>query len=184
MPFAVARTRDEAHLYLDLHPCEDCGSVDTAWDNALVDVGGELANRYAGTCASCGRPREYLFGLPERETVPVGFPTFGGPEPSQLVDAGQWLWVADLSAEGAAATEDPEEARATLAIATAAVAEILKFMGAGAERVPERAFWSETGRRVRDQDPARFTHARLVELREDLSRQGAGTGTARERGVG
>ncbi|GAA4640707.1 hypothetical protein GCM10023196_107310 [Actinoallomurus vinaceus] len=183
MPFAVARTRDEAYLYLDLHPCEDCGSVDTAWDSALVDVGGELANRYAGTCASCGRPREYLFGLPERETVPVGFPTFGGPEPSQLVDAGQWLWVADLSAEGAAA-EDPEEARGTLAIAIAAVEEILKFMGAEAERVPERAFWSEIGRRVRDQDPARFTRARLVELREDLSRRAAGAGTARERGVG
>src|SRR5947208_607578 len=182
MPFAVARTRDEAHLYLDLHPCEDCGSVDTAWDSALVDVGGELANRYAGTCARCGRQREYLFGLPERETVPVGFPTFGGPEPSQLVDAGQWLWVADLSAEGAA--EDPEEARGTLAIAIAALEEILKFMGAGAERVPERAFWSETGRRVRDQDPARFIRARLVEQREELSRRAArdaaGTRTARE----
>ena len=35
MPFTVARSRDEAHLYLDLHPCDECGSVDTTWDSAL-----------------------------------------------------------------------------------------------------------------------------------------------------
>jgi hypothetical protein len=61
-------------------------------------------------------------------------------------------------------------------------------MDTRAERVPERAFWSEIGRRVRDQDPGRFTRARLAELRETLSRRAAGNpvrpGTARERGVG
>jgi hypothetical protein len=164
MAFAVARSRDEAHLYLDLHPCEDCGSADTTWHNAIAVAGGELANRYAGTCAGCGRAREFWFGLPGREVVPEGYPTFGGPEPSQLIDAGQWRWVADLTS-GDVPEDDPREARRSLAIAGAAVEEVVKFVPPGETEVPERAFWSELGRRTRDADPSRFTLDRLLAAR-------------------
>ena len=84
MAFAVARTRDEAHLYLELHPCPNCGSIDTPWEDGLADVEGELAMSYAGTCPGCDVERQYLFGLPARETRAAGWPTFGGPEPSAL----------------------------------------------------------------------------------------------------
>jgi hypothetical protein len=164
MPFAVARTRDEAHLYLDLHPCDDCGSVDTTWDSALAVADGELAGRYTGTCGGCGKRREFWFGLPEREVLPERFPTFGGPEPSQLLDAGEWQWVADLTA-GNVPADDPAEARRSLAIAEAAVEEIVKFIAPGHDEVPERAFWSEQGRRVRDAEPSRFTLDRLLAAR-------------------
>ena len=33
MAFAVARTRDEAHLYLELQPCPDCGSIEAPWEH-------------------------------------------------------------------------------------------------------------------------------------------------------
>ncbi|MCO5968733.1 hypothetical protein [Actinoallomurus soli] len=166
MPFPVARTRDEAHLYLDLHPCEVCGSVETTWRHGIVLAEGTPVGRYAGTCAGCGNAREHLFGLPEHEVVPVGYPTFGGPEPSRLLDAGEWLWVADLTSRNAPA-DDPAEERRALAIAVAAVDEIVKFLGPGDEAVPERAFWSRRGRRERDAEPARFTRDRLRALRED-----------------
>jgi hypothetical protein len=164
MPFAVARSRDEAHLYLDLHPCDECGSVDTTWDSALVLVDGELANRYAGTCAGCGTKREFWFGLPAREMMPVGFPTFGGPEPSQLLDAGQWRWVADLTS-GELPAGDLDEARRSLAIAGAAVEEVVKFIPPGEDEVPQRAFWSEQGRQAYDAEPSRFTLDRLLAAR-------------------
>ncbi|MEV0381331.1 hypothetical protein [Nonomuraea sp. NPDC050643] len=164
MAFAVARTRDEAHLYLDLHPCA-CGSVETTWDSGLVSAGGELANRYSGACESCGRAREYLFGLPEKPVMPAGYPTFGGAEASQLLDAGEWLWVADLTA-GNVPVDDRAEARRTLAVAAAAVEEVVKFIPPGADEVPDDGFWSDRGQGVRAAEPGRFQLDRLLIVRD------------------
>ena len=80
MVLPVVRTRDEAHLYLDLRPC-DCGSVETDWESGVVAVDSMLATAYSGTCSACGTEREFVFALPEREVLPEGFPAFGGPEP-------------------------------------------------------------------------------------------------------
>jgi hypothetical protein len=164
MAFAVARSRDEAHLYLDLHPCDHCGSLETTWENAVAVADGVPVNRYAGTCSGCGASRVFWFGLPEREIIPAGYPTFGGPEPSQLLDAGQWRWVADLTGADVP-DDDPAEARRCLAIATAAVEEVVKFIPPGGEEVPERAFWSEQGRQVHEAEPSRFTLDRLLAAR-------------------
>jgi len=161
MPYPIARSRDEAHLYLDLNPCA-CGSVDTDWDHGLVSVEGELVSYYEGRCAACGAERRYLFGLPRREVIPTGFPTFGGPEPSELLDAGEWLWVADLTA--GSVPEGGE--RQALSIARAAVEEVIKFVPPGRDEVPEEAFWSERGRAVRAAEPGRFRLDRLLVVRD------------------
>ncbi|NUW32343.1 hypothetical protein HTZ77_13005 [Nonomuraea sp. SMC257] len=172
MGFAVARTRDEAHLYLDLHPCA-CGSAETAWRSGLVDVEGELVNRYTGVCEECGATREYLFGLPERPVTPVAYPTFGGSEPSELLDAGEWLWVADLSA-GNVPVDDQAEARRVLRVATAAVEEVVKFVPPGADAVPDDAFWSERGQGMRATEPGRFELDRLLVVRDTYQELAAG----------
>ncbi|MCC5576511.1 hypothetical protein IMZ11_12800 [Microtetraspora sp. AC03309] len=175
MTFAVARTRDEAHLYLDLHPCKQCGSVETEWARGLVNVEGELADRYTGTCDGCGAEREFLFGLPERPAMPAGYPTFGGKESSQLIDAGEWMWVADLTA-GNVPVGDRAEAHRTLSVAAAAVEEIVKFIPPGQEEVPDDGFWSERGRAVRAAEPGRFQLDRLLIVRDtyrDLAAQHA-----------
>jgi len=78
----VVRTRDEAHLYFDLHPCPECGSVDLTWEHAAVSVDGEPASEYYDTCPGCDTEREFVFALPKREFVSAEFPNFGGPEPS------------------------------------------------------------------------------------------------------
>jgi hypothetical protein len=164
MAFAVARTRDEAQLYLELHPCPDCGSIDTPWEHSLIQVDGELTIRYAGICPGCEAEREYLFGLPARETRVSGWPTFGGPEPSELLDAGQWMDVADRAAE--AVPTDPVEAGRVLAVARAAVDEVVKFVPTGADAVPEDEFWTPEGQAVRDAEPARFRLDRLLLARD------------------
>ncbi|GAA3230197.1 hypothetical protein [Nonomuraea helvata] len=164
MAFAVARTRDEAHLYLDLHPCA-CGSVETTWQSGLISVEEGLVSRYSGSCEECGTRREYLFGLPERPVAPTGYPTFGGAEPSELLDAGEWLWVADLTA-GNVPVDDQAEARRTLRIATAAVEEVVKFVPPGADAVPDDGFWSERGQQMRAAEPGRFQLDRLLVVRD------------------
>jgi hypothetical protein len=164
MALPVVRTRDEAHLYLDLHPC-DCGSVETDWESGVVAVDATLATAYSGTCSACGAEREFVFALPEREVPPEGFPTFGGPEPSQLLDAGEWLWVADLTA-GNVPPDDPDAAHRALTIARAAVEEVLKFIPDDQDDLPDQAFWSERGTRVRAEEPGRFGRERLMIVRD------------------
>lgn len=164
MAFAVARTRDEAQLYLELHPCPDCGSIETSWEHGLIEVDGQLAMSYAGTCSVCSAEREYVFGLPARETKAIGWPTFGGPEPSELLDPGQWMDVADRAA--AAVPTDPAEAGRVLAVARAAVDEVVKFVPAGQDAVPEEEFWTPEGRVVRDAEAGRFRLDRLLVVRD------------------
>lgn len=163
MILPAARTRDEALLYLDLTPCA-CGSMETPWESGVVGVAERLAVVYAGFCTGCGAAREYVFDLPERETAPRGWPTFGGPEPSLLIDAGEWLWVADHVASGVPPA--PEEAARALAMARAAVEEVLKFVPDGADRVPDEAFWTDRGRSVRTREPGRFRVERLLVVRD------------------
>jgi hypothetical protein len=170
-PYAIARTNDEAMLYLELQPCPDCGSVEARWEHGLTEVDGELAISYAGICPGCDAEREYLFGLPERETLSP-FPNFGGPEPSDLLDAGQWLQVADQVAS-AVPVDDDAGAALALRVARAAVEEVVKFIPAGSDTVSDDAFWTEEGRQVRDSEPGRFRLERLLVVRDSYRSTGA-----------
>ena len=165
MPFAVARTRDEAIAYLELHPCEACGETRAEWEHGLAeDDEGGLAGAYWATCPGCGTGREYLFGLPEHEHLTGDWPDFGGDEPSEVIDAGQWLAIADANA--GAVPDDADAARRVLSVARAAVEEVLKFIPAGSTRVPDDAFWTDDGRAVRDAEPGRFELDRLLVVRD------------------
>ncbi|MBO4208610.1 hypothetical protein [Micromonospora echinofusca] len=173
MALPIVRSRDEAHLYLDLHPCPHCGSVDVTWQSALTDDGGVPARRYHGACGGCGQFREYVFRLPARPALPGpdDLVFFGGPEPSQLLDAGEWRLVADLGIRDGSAPfrGDPvlrAERRQSFAMAVAALGEIVKFIPEGADAVPETAFWTEHGRAARDRDPERFRREQVTRWRQ------------------
>lgn len=168
MALPVVRSRDEAHLYMDLHPCDQCGSVDTTWDSALTSDEGEPARRYHGVCADCQAPREFVFRLPERPAVPGPDDAifFGGPEPSQLLDAGEWALVSAMGIhEGSApltgdATEDAHR-KQSFALGVAALSEMVKFIPDGAEEMPESAFWTPHGQAERDKYPRQFNRSYL-----------------------
>jgi hypothetical protein len=170
----AARTPDEAHVYMDLHSCQRCASVETPWQGALADRDGTMIRRYFGACGTCGLDREFLFALPEHPVLP---PTgsvvyFGGPEPSRLLDPGEWMAVADLCARAASLPQGSaptDESRYDLAVAIAAVEEVLKFIPAGADEVPESAFTSVNGHGAYTREPGRFRRRRLLIVRDSYA---------------
>lgn len=159
---------------MELSPCESCGETEFAPDHGVIEVDGDLASRYNGACPRCGTSREFVFRLPEEVLFPdEEEPRFGDERPSELIDAGQWLWLADLLASGTAAEPAPEltaeqrhQTRTDLLTAAAATAEAGKFVPAGAEAVPPDALWSDTGRAVYQREPGRFHRRRLDVVRQ------------------
>jgi len=139
---------------MDLHPCE-CGEGSFERASSLVASGDGRIRSYRGSCERCGKGREFRFRLPELPLPAAGEVEFGDDRPSELLDPGEWMHVADEHARREPAT------RRDLGIARAAMFEILKFMAPGDEAVPEEAFTSARGRQVRDAEPGRFRRARL-----------------------
>ncbi|HEU4426198.1 MAG TPA: hypothetical protein VFR67_26975 [Pilimelia sp.] len=169
----VARSNLEAHLFMDLRPC-GCGDARFERASSVVALpGGSLASRYAGTCARCGTAREFVFALPPQAGRTAAEDIrYGGAEPSELLDAGEWLWTADTYARAVPADPhrlaepDRRRARARLAAAAAAVDEVLKFVPPGGDRVPEAAVRTPLGGSVYRREPGRFRAARLAAVRD------------------
>lgn len=168
MTLPVARTSAEAYLYMELHPCESCGESAFEPENAVVAAEDDLASRYTGDCPGCGTRREFMFRLPDEilQSDPE-HPRFGDDRPSELLDPGEWLWLADLIAQNTPAEpdglndEERWQARVDLRSAAEAVGEVLKFIPAGADQVPVEAFRTERGRDVYEAQPGRFRRERL-----------------------
>ncbi|MFI8994599.1 hypothetical protein [Streptomyces sp. NPDC053542] len=156
----IARSALEAHLYMDLHPCE-CGVADFARQHSLQQRAGALVSVYEGACAGCGRQRQFVFEMAEETPPPP--PAFGGPTPSRIIDPGEFQAVANsVSARVgplllAAPPAERGEHRAALEYGLAAVEEVIKFFPAGEDRIPAGAFTSERGRALYEKDPEKFS---------------------------
>jgi hypothetical protein len=160
MSLPLARTPREAHLYVELHPCA-CGASFVLGASTLKQAeGGLLVRQYESTCPGCGTARTFLFGLPD---FPQFEPdVFGGDEASQIVDAGEWLWLAHRWASSVPVVTsrfrrpDPEHEK-MLKMAVAAMDEVLKFFPPGAgqyDELPDEAFWTKRGRAYRARQPS------------------------------
>ena len=166
----LSRTNAEAHLYMDLRPCP-CGESRFPRQSSVVALDdGDLASRYTGACASCGEEREFLFRLPPTiGGAGIGF-RYGGDEPSQLLDPGEWLMVSDTYASsvpaGSTTGEAGQRARAALTRAVAALDEVGKFIPAGGDSVPPDTFVNERGRQLHQREPGRFRRDRLTAVRD------------------
>jgi hypothetical protein len=181
MTSLLARTVAEAHLYMELNPCEVCGEQRFEPTAAVILVDGELCSRYTGECPQCGTIREFTFRLPDETPIPnEAEPSFGSGQPSELLDAGEWLWVADQIARRVPAEPDgmsaDERWQAGLDVRTAAaaIAEARRFVPAGADAVPAGSLRSARGREVYAAEPGRFDVERL-ELVERVYRELAAT---------
>ncbi|GAA3230682.1 hypothetical protein ACFO1B_27000 [Dactylosporangium siamense] len=178
MTIGLARTNAEAHLYMELHPCPRCGEAVFDSTSSVITTPAGLASRYTGACPGCGTGREFEFDLPEVVLFPPAHGVrFGGDQPSRIVDAGEWLFVADMVLEHVAAVPDPRASAAELAgakrdveMAVAALDEVLKFLPAGADTAPPSAFWTDRGRQVQAAEPGRFRRVRLLAVREAYQR--------------
>jgi hypothetical protein len=156
---------------MDLHPCE-CGQAEFARDHHLIDRDGVLVSVYEGFCQSCDRLRSFEFAL--TDDLEPAAPAFGGPEPSQIIDPGEYLSVADRIGTDAglrllnSPPDKHEEQRTKFEYAIAAVQEVLKFLPAGLDEVPAEAFTLPRGREIYQKDPTRFER---VWLDDDLARK-------------
>jgi hypothetical protein len=162
----LARTNAEAHLFMDLRPCH-CGERRFARTSSVETIDGDLASRYTGACARCGTVRRFEFRLPPEIMPPLSTGmVYGGAEPSELIDPGEWLSVADDYARsvpvGVKLDGDAlRSARHRLACAVAALDEVRKFAPPGAVEVPLAAFTTPLGRAIWDKESGRFRIARL-----------------------
>lgn len=178
-----ARSASECRLYIDLTPCE-CGARTLDPGHHLrSEPDGSLSAIYEGDCPGCGRSRQFVFTLDPR--LPPPPPAFGGPDPSRIICPGQFMQESIEAARRA--HTDPTgltprqraSSQANLEYAVAALAEVMKFIPAGADAVPAGAFTSREGRNLYDTEPGRFRGYRLQAVieayQELLDRHRAGT---------
>jgi hypothetical protein len=184
MTLPYARTYNEAILYIRLRPC-GCAEMEARWRDVPVVVDGQPARYFTANCENCGRPREFTIAMSEdaRQTFDLVYGE--GNEPSQVIDPGEWLGVADLygqraeevlSDEAFGTDDDVNVVHYALSARVAAFDEILKFLPPAADIVPEWLFRSIPGRAVYEASPGRFTRESLLAeraaLQANLSRFG------------
>ncbi|GLY83234.1 hypothetical protein [Actinoallomurus iriomotensis] len=155
MRLRLARSAPEAYLYMARQPCEACGMTGFQSERSASEiVDGTLTRRYEGACGRCGAVREFVFRVPDEGLAAVTPEQgFGDSRPSELLDPGEWLEMADgilaRIPESPAGLTDAQRraAYADLDAGAAALEEVLKFVPAGADAVSPFAFWTERGRR-------------------------------------
>lgn len=186
MTAPFARSDEEARLYLDLHACA-CGSADFDWRQHATALAGEsLLVEYTGPCRGCRRPRRFAFTMAQRVAMPAPGAWSELEQPSQLLDPGEWMLVADALAApygealaggrwpAGRGTDEEERDRATdLAQSAGALDEVLLFLPPGADVIPATAFRSERGRQARRDVPKHFTRDSL-EIARDVLRAAIG----------
>jgi hypothetical protein len=154
----------EAHLYIDLHPCA-CGAERFEREHRLEDHDGTLVAVFDGVCPRCGQPRSFAFRMADE--LPPAPPAFGGEQPSRIIDPGEFLWISDeVSTDSGLRllNTPPTESRAIrpkTAYAIAAMEEVAKFLPPGADLIPTECFVSERGRALYAKAPDRFTRERI-----------------------
>jgi hypothetical protein len=159
----IARSSAECRLYIELHPCE-CGAAWRQLEHSLDYAEDSLIAVYQGSCEKCGRARRFEFELAP-DISPNG--KFGGDSPSRIIDAGEFLAVADAAARAVPGDvsrlglDERRRARLLIGRAVAAMEEVLKFIPAEADRVPAESLLSAAGKEMHRAEPGRFRKPRL-----------------------
>ena len=152
----VARSSLECRLFIELDVCA-CGQTPGELAHRLVSRDERLVALYEGSCARCGRSLAYAFALADEI---VAADKFGGMEPSQLIDAGQFLRESDRAVRRVVNAPAPQNVY-WLGRAIACLEEVLKWIPDGEDRPPATAFFTEDGLRFSREDPGRFRRPRL-----------------------
>jgi hypothetical protein len=165
MALPYARSIAEEHLYMRLHPCV-CGSVaKTGVRHSIGVITQGVTSENEFVCEGCGAERRFVFRLPG--LAPQYDDMYGGPDPSQIIDAGEWRTVALHAMDRALRLrgqstglrklfgrgDQKPRIRRAFEESLAAYQEMLKFIPPGADTVPDSAFFTENGRRIRTQEP-------------------------------
>lgn len=163
----------ELHLYAALSRCRACSAQGLVVDAAVVTLTKE--RRALEAVAACGRcAAEVVLGFSTLTgasdcldpTAAQRLPWIINPsgEPSELIDAAQWLILHRMAVETAARMPERDLARAILLEAGQCLAESLRFYPEDSDVPAESAFFTaESLQRFRDH-PQLFARQRLIEL--------------------
>lgn len=165
----LARTIAEAEVFMVLHPCA-CGSPEFERASREIMIAGYRATSYSGPCTSCTAWREFVFRFPELMPAPDD-EIFGDGAPSELLDPGEWYWIANWYARGPgspAGLDDADRryARRQVAMAAAAMDEVLAFVPPRKSKVPAKLIRSQRGRELYARMPGSFSRERLQVVRD------------------
>ncbi|MBW1881083.1 MAG: hypothetical protein JRJ84_22245 [Deltaproteobacteria bacterium] len=150
------RSVAEAHMFLDLIGCDRRERHHRLedWDDTLISV---------YVCMLDGEPRTFWFESPENPLIEG----FGGDEPSQIIDPGQFILRADRLSKSVPSNPgdlDPSAhsvAAQRLDEAADCIDEVIKFIPEGEHQVPQEAFFTPIGKVSYMEEPGRFRRARL-----------------------
>jgi hypothetical protein len=169
MNVLAARSHNEAAVFVLLRDCRACGKGNRDLTDTLEVTDDGVFAEHTAFCRECTNIDVYRFALPKTDPqAGVRGVVFGGPKPSSLLDAGEWLVLSNNLAEGAPSEPDgltdQQRSDAAMAVQTAAAAvrEVVKFIEAGRERLAYSALWTDAGREEFDRDPWRFSRPRLA----------------------
>lgn len=170
----AAHSVAEAHLYLMATPCDACSKGPLQADQPLAAAlpADEPVLSLDVRCGSCGRHRTYRFHIPPDATIAPNATLFEvnpTPEPSRILDVGQWLMLHLLHVEAARQESNKQEARSMKLRAGQCLEEALKFYtGDDNDLPPAEAFFCEASRRRFREHPERFSRERIINLRRRL----------------
>jgi len=176
----------EARFYLMVTPCPNCSSgpwetlnsQETYIDTPTSSNMGQLQLTLQARCLKCGYVQEFLFvrqkALTEiekelqQELIDAQIELINPfPEPSEIIDVGQWLSLFYLLVEKASSAPADQTRRYGFQAAQC-LEEALKFYKEGDELPPASAFFVESSRKAFREHPEKFTRQRLIEMRRKL----------------
>lgn len=173
MPLA-AHSLAEAHLYLMATPCAACAKGPQQGGEASIAEESPSSSVAAVpvTCQSCGAATTLRFRLP---APPVAVsadrpPDINStPDPSLILDVGQWIVLFRLIAEEAGRETDKARSRRLGLEAAQCLEEAIKFYNEeGNDLPPKNAFFFPASWERFQQAPAQFSKRRLIGLRAKL----------------
>src|SRR5687767_11755885 len=96
MAVLEARSHNEAMVYVVLRDCRACGEQIRDITDEIDVRDGDVVAEYTAVCQRCANTETYVFRLPEHDpqSGQEGV-VYGGEQPSTIIDAGEWLMVAD-----------------------------------------------------------------------------------------
>jgi len=171
---AEAHSLVEANLFVVVTPCPACGrgplsaAGPPAAPTSITPANLTLEAR----CAKCSSTKTFVFALPGRTgSRAIVRPTAINSEdsPSRIIDVAQWLTLAKMIGDAAAAETDRIQARHLLIDVGQCLNEALKFYDDEDNDLPPPGalFHDASRRRFRDH-PEEFSRRRLLDARSRL----------------
>ena len=170
-----AHSQSEACLYLKVAACEACSQGPLELQapphtQPSPSGGATTLGRLAARCAHCGARREFVFVWPE---APDGAGASDEPinptaEPSEIIDAAQWLSLHSLLVESADRAADKAEKRRLTSQAAQCLDEALRFYTEDDELPPQSAFTAASSRQAFAEHPEKFARQSLRDMRAKL----------------